>query len=296
MNTLENTYAAKVNDEDINLLLKSTTDINKNLEDVLYLLKLNKFPIIDKLLRLVEEKKIRLINNPELAHTTVRWVATDKGEVLVNVTPFVKQKRGLEESYNIPSNELYSLIIGGAVFYYSKELCKDRQFIKDCTEVYLELIAKIFMRSGQGYFKGGNETGMFHYIMLKYFLSKNKTGIYDVDSYAERQSNIDPTDYNVLKDKYSEEDYIDFETLLTNILQNEFPFMKKMNSYALLYTTTQMFGESNAYMIDNIETIGALMTDHVIGNRASLYGRYSSLKGVFKSPMYNNILNVIKTS
>ena len=78
------------------------------------------------------------------------------------------------------------------------------------------------------------------------------------------------------------------------ILQKEFPFITKMNPTMIVHTLSIMYGASNTFLLDNIETIGALMTDNVIGNRLTLNAPYGALSGLFKSKMYNNIISILK--
>ena len=111
MNDLKNTYVyTNLSHEDIDILRESSVDdINDGLADTLYLMKLNKLPLASVLVDLVQKGKIRFINNEKLIHATVRWVY-DKNCVLINVAPFVKRKRGIEDAYSIAVNELYSLL------------------------------------------------------------------------------------------------------------------------------------------------------------------------------------------
>lgn len=295
MNNLSNTYIAKnITTEDIDILKKSKEDINDGIADVLHLLRLNKLPIIDKLAKLVESKKIKLIVDERLKHANVRWVY-DNGVVLVNVTPSAKQKRGLEASWSIPSNELYSYILGGAVFLYSEKLNRDRTYLKDISMIYMEIMGKIFNKATSGYFKGNNELSMFHYIMLRHLFANNKTAIMNPESFCANLANIDSTDLSVLKKKYDDKEYTNLEDVIDNILKEEFSFMEKLNPTGLIHTMSIMVGATNGYMLENIDTIGALMCDNVMGNRLSLYAKHPSLKGLFKSTMYNNVIEVLKS-
>ena len=47
-------------------------------------------------------------------------------------------------------------------------------------------------------------------------------------------------------------------------------------------------------MLENIDTIGAIMADCVLGGRPNVFSRYANLKGVFKSTDYNNILSILR--
>lgn len=294
MNDLTNTYVYReLSHEDIDILRKSTDDINDKIQDLLHLLKLNKLPIIDKLLKLVHSGEIRLVYDERLLHATVKWVY-DKGIVLVNVTPSAKRKKGLEEAYNIPSNELYSYIIGAAVFYYSNQLCKDRSYVRDCLNIYMDIIGRVFTKNSGGHFSGPEQTSRFHYILGKYLLLHNKTAISNINAFVALQSGISNKAINILEAKYKDKDYENFETLIENVIKQEFPFMDKVVPMSLIHTLSTMIGASNSYMLENIDTIGAIMVDHVMGNRATLFSRYPAFKGMFKSTMYNNVVDVLK--
>ena len=296
MNNLQNTYIAKdVTTVDIDILIRSKDDINDGVLHILYLLKLNKLPLIDKLSKLVERKKIKLVVNEELKHANVRWVY-DKGVVFVNVTKSAKVMRGVSEDkkWNIPSNELYSYILGAAVFLYSKKLNKDRTYLKSICDVYMELMGKIFSKASGGFFKGNNELSMFNYIMLRHLFENNNTAVINIDAYCEKISNIEASDLKVIQNKYDKKYYKDLKDVVNNILKAEFSFMDKLNITGLLHTLTMMIGPENAFMLENIDTIGALICDNVMGNRLSLYAKYPTLKSLFKSTQYNNILEVLK--
>lgn len=299
MNNLENTYVyQEMSNEDIKILkASSVSNINKGIEDLLYLLQLNKLPLADKLVKLVNTGKIRLIYNEQLQHATVKWVY-DKGVVLVNVTPHAKRKRGLEESYNIPSNELYSLLIGAAIFYYSDKFNKDRQYIKDCLKGYMEMMGKAITKNTGGHFSGPSETSKFHFLMGYYLLSHNKTSIMDNEAFAANIAGIEDKDLRALKSKYGDfdwnRDYNHFEDLVTNVLREEFKWMAKLQPAAFIHTISQMYGASNTYMIENMDTIGCIMADHIVGGRPSLFSRYPNLRSIFKSSSYNNIITILR--
>lgn len=297
MNTLSNTYVVeKVNDEDIKILSSNIKDINNGVEQILQLMKMNKMPLIDKLVRLVDKKKIRLINDERLEHATVRWLYSPKSDsVLVNVSPSTTKKRGLDNTYNIPSNELYSYLIGAAVFYYSNKLNRDRTYLKDCLNVYVEMIAKIFIKATQGHFKNTTDTSIFHFLMIKYLLSHNNTAISNIDGFGANFCSLSEADINVLNSKYKIGDFSDLETFITNVLSKEFVFMEGISANSIIHATSVMIGVNNTYALESIETIGTIITDHIIGNRPSLYGRYGTIKGLVKSNMYQNILEILKS-
>lgn len=296
MNDLKNTTVYKdFTHEDIDMLEQSVTNINAGVEDLLYLLKLNKLPLAEKLVKLVESKKIRLVFDEELSHATVKWVV-HKGMVFVNATPHTKRKRGLDEAYNIPSNELYSLIAGAAVFLYSEKFNRDRNYIKDCLNGYMEMMGKAITRCTSGHFSGTSETTRFYYLIGKYLLKHNNTAITNIDAFASNISGVDERDVMALNHKYEDSDFEDINKFISNVLVEEFSWMEKLKPAALLQTLSVMYGACNTYMLENMDCIGAIIADHIVGARPNLFSRYSNLKSIFKSTAYNNILEILKNT
>ena len=295
MNTLKNTYVyTDMSHEDIDILKNSSVDdINDGLADSLYLMKLNKLPMADKLVKLVDNKKIRFVNNDKLVHGTVRWVY-DKGCVLINAAPFVKRKRGIEDMYSIALNELYSLILGGSIFLYSDKFNRNRDYIKSCTDGYTNLIGKAFTKACSGHFKDTNEVNKFYFLMIVYLLNHNDTVVNNPFNYAATNSGLDESAIEVLKKKYNLDLFKDLETFCEKVLKEEFRWASKLQPGALIHSISTMYGASNTYMLENIDTIGAIMADCVMGGKPNIFSRYANLKSVFRSTAYNNILSILR--
>lgn len=293
MNDLSNTYVyQELSHEDIDILKKaSVDDINDGISDLLYLIELNKLPMSKKLVEYVKSGKIRFVYSEKLTHATVRWV-NDGGIVLVNASPNAKKKRGLEENYNIASNELYSLMLGATIFLKSDTFNRNRAYLKDVALGYMDLIGKAVAKSTGGHFSSPTETSKFHFIMTKYLFSKNKTAVSDIDGFVANLARTDERDVLILSKKYSDSDYDNLETVC-EMLKKEFSWMNKLQPAGLIHTIATLFGASNTYMVESIDTIGCIIADHVIGGRPSLYSRYPNLRGIFKSTAYNNILAVV---
>lgn len=295
MNTLKNTYVyTDMTHEDIDILKQSSVaNINDGLADTLYLMKLNKLPMADKLVKLVEKNKIRFIKDDSLTHATVKWVY-DKGSVLVNATPHVKRKRGIEDMYSIPVNELYSLTLSGSIFLYSDKFNKNRDYLKSCIEAYCNLFGKAFTKACSGHFRDTNEINKFYFLSIIYLLNHNDTVIRDIVNYSATNSGVDESVSAVLKKKYDLSSFKNLETFCENVLKEEFRWADKLQPGALVHAISTMYGASNTYMLENIDTIGAIMADCVLGGRPNVFSRYANLKGVFKSTNYNNILSILR--
>ena len=295
MNTLKNTYVyTDMSHEDIDILKQSSVDnINDGLADTLYLMKLNKLPMADKLVKLVSSGKIRFINNDKLTHATVKWVY-DKGYVLINAAPYVKRKRGVEDMYSIALNELYSLILSGTVFLYSNTFNKNRDYIKSCTEAYCNLMGKAFTKACTGHFRDTNEVNKFYFLMTIYLLNHNDTIVRDVISYASANSGLDESVANMLQKKYNLKLFDNLETFCNDVLKEEFRWADKLQPGALIHAISTLYGASNTYMLENIDTVGAIMADCVMGGKPNVFSRYANLKGIFKSTSYNNIISILR--
>ena len=296
MNDLKNTYVyTELTNEDVEMLRKSKVDINKGLEESLYALKLNKPPLVEKLLKLVSSKKIRFVNDERLKHASVKWVV-DKNMCLVNITPYVTKRKGIDTGYNIALNELYSLLLGAAVFLYSDKLNKDRGHIKNCLTLYMELIGKVIARTTKGHFNTPLESNKFHFIMCKYLLTHNKTGVSDIDTVAANISEISEKDLMSIKKRYNDKNWNKLDDLLSNVIIPEFPFMEGLKGVSLVHTISTLLGPSNVYMLENIDTITTIMVDHVMGGKPSLFTRYSGIRGTVKSNSYNIVIEILRES
>lgn len=293
---LDNTYVAGINNEDIKILTSSVKDINKDIDNLLLLLESNRLPIVKELTKMVKNKTFRLIFDERLAHATVRWVKQGS-TVFINVTPKAKLKKGMDNEYIISTSNLYSFLIGAAVVYFTDKLNYNREYLNDVANCYIELMAKVFMKGGKGYFKSNTEAATFHYIMLYYLFKNNKTVVSNIAGYAKKIAELPEDEFNILNKKYDLDKICDagFDSVFNGVLVNEFSFMKKLNPTMLLHTMAVMYGPYNTYLLDNIETIGCLMVDNVMGNRLSLNAEHGAFQGVFKSHMYNNIIEVIKS-
>ena len=295
---LENSLIAKRNDKDINLLLESTNNINNYMDSLIAILVMKHLPLINNIDEAIKDEKIILIYEDELKNAKVRFVE-EKGIVYINVTPFAKKKEltGGKLEYNASTNELYSLLIGAYVTLNHNTLTNDREYVSDMVDIYLEVIPKVFVKGGQGYFDSVSAISKLHFLLAYFLLSKNNTTIRFIEEYAVKKSKIRSEDLDVLKEKYdlenlAREDYT-FNELLENILKEEFSFLNKFNTGAILYNMSLLYGASNTYMIDTMSTLATIAVDYIQGNRAQLNVKYGALKGIIKSNIYNNIISVL---
>ena len=164
-------------------------------------------------------------------------------------------------------------------------------------DIYLEVIPKVFVKGGQGYFDSVSAISKLHFLLAYFLLSKNNTTIRFIEEYAVKKSKIRSEDLDVLKEKYdlenlAREDYT-FNELLENILKEEFSFLNKFNTGAILYNMSLLYGASNTYMIDTMSTLATIAVDYIQGNRPQLNVKYGALKGIIKSNIYNNIISVL---
>lgn len=295
---LENSLIAKRNDKDINLLLESTNNINNYMESLIAILVMKHLPLINNIDEAIKDEKIILIYEDDLKNAKVRFVE-EKGVVYINVTPFTKKKEltGGKLEYNASTNELYSLLIGAYVTLNHNTLTNDREYVSDMVDIYLEVIPKVFVKGGQGYFDSVSAISKLHFLLAYFLLSKNNTTIRFIEEYAVKKSKIRSEDLDVLKEKYdlenlAREDYT-FNELLENILKEEFSFLNKFNTGAILYNMSLLYGASNTYMIDTMSTLATIAVDYIQGNRPQLNVKYGALKGIIKSNIYNNIISVL---
>ena len=295
---LENSIVAKRNDKDIMILLDSTNNINEYLESNIAILIMKHLPLMSNIDASIKGNKIILIYEEELMNTKARY-AKNNNVVFVNVTPFTKRKElsGGKLEYNINTNELYSLIIGAYVTLKHDELVKDREYISDMLDIYLETMPKIFVRGGQGHFETLSAVSKLHFLLSYFLLSKNNTIINFKEEYSAKKAKIRPEDLDTLKEKYdleemSNEDYT-FEDLLEKVLKEEFLFLNKFNIGSILHNIILLYGSANSFMIDTISTLGTIAVDYIQGNRPQLNVKYGALKGIIKSNYYNNIISII---
>ena len=131
------TYFKLTNGDEVTELLKGT-DIGKELEAPLHLVKLNKYPIVNIVLKHIEKGDIVLMYNEKSVRSFVRFVKDDsKSKVYVNLSPFTTSKN---DTYNIDSVRLYSLLLGAMVTLYHDRLVKDREYLAKNIDIYLTLM------------------------------------------------------------------------------------------------------------------------------------------------------------
>lgn len=295
---LENSLVAIRNDKDINLLLESTNNINNYMDSIIAILVMKHLPLMNDIDKVIKDDKIVLIYEDALKTAKVRFVR-ENNVAYINVTPFVKKKElaGGKIEYTATTNELYSLLMGAYVTLNHDKLVNDREYISDMISIYLETIPKVFVKGGQGYFDSVSSVTKLHFLLTYFLLSKNKTTIRFPEEFAAKVSKIRPEDLDVLKEKYNldnmTDDDVTFNELLENILKEEFSFLKKFNTGAVLYNMSLLYGASNTYMIDTMSTLATIAVDYIQGNRPQLNVKYGALKGIIKSNIYNNIISVL---
>ena len=125
-------------------------------------------------------------------------------------------------------------------------------------------------------------------------MNHNDTVIRDIVNYSATNSGVDESVSAVLKKKYDISSFKNLETFCENVLKEEFRWADKLQPGALVHAISTMYGASNTYMLENIDTIGAIMADCVLGGRPNVFSRYTNLEGVFKSTDYNNILCILR--
>lgn len=282
--------------KDIDLFLsKKNNVINKNIGDLLYLLELNNSPMTKILIDSVKKNKLILIYDEELVNSSIRYFPNGSS-VLINVSKFAKLKKlpGGEVKFVLSQDQLYALLIGGYVTLNHDTLVYNRDYLNDVAMLYLELIPKIFTKGGD-FFVTEEKISKFHFLMLFFYFSVNKTVVRNPEGYASRISEIRQEDLNFLKASYplDKVQNMNFEQFHTTIIQEEFKFAKELNLQMLIYNATLIYGADNISLIDNMSVIGTIMVDCIIGNRPTLNASNSVFKNLVKSSMYNNILSVL---
>ena len=130
--------------------------------------------------------------------------------------------------------------------------------------------------------------------MTVYLLNHNNTIVKDIVSYASANSGLDESVASMLKKKYDMKLFDNLEIFCNDVLKEEFRWADKLQPGALVHAISTMYGASNTYMLENIDTIGAIMADCVMGGKPNIFSRYANLKGVFKSTSYNNIISILR--
>lgn len=281
--------------------LKAFTDImkanviNGDIADLLHLMELNDAPLTRRCLDAIKSKKLLLVYSEDLKNTSIRYYP-DKDKVYINASKYGKQKRETAGvmKYVIPQDQLYSLLLGGYLLLEHDKLTYNRDYLTDVSNLYLELIPKIFTKGGN-FFSDTDKVSKFHFILLYNLFSNNKTIISNPRGFCTRITEIKEEDVNYIDTLYHLDKIANynFEELLTNVIQKEFKFTEKLNMSTLIYNATLVYGAENLTLLDRIEAVGLIMIDCVIGNRPSLNVTNSVYKNLVKSSMYNNILIVL---
>ena len=265
--------------------------INTFIEKTLVLLELNRLPNIKLALDLVNTDKIRLVYDESIKFANARYVM-EKNILYVNATPFCKRKDSIGEvEYIMDSKELYSLLMGALVVYYNDILVKNRDYVNDCITLYINMLPSIFVKGGKGHFASQYDAYKFHFLVIIYLLSNNKTAVTQIRDYAIKTSKVSREIADVLDEKYDLDNFDNyyFGDFLDNVLKQEFPFMTKFTLDSVLYNAALMYGPANVYFIDVISVMGTIIIDYTQGNKPHLNLKYAALKDLVKSNMYNNI-------
>ena len=189
------------------------------------------------------------------------------------------------------SKELYSLLMGALVVYYNDILVKNRDYVNDCITLYINMLPSIFVKGGKGHFASQYDAYKFHFLVIIYLLSNNKTAVTQIRDYAIKTSKVSREIADVLDEKYDLDNFDNyyFGDFLDNVLKQEFPFMTKFTLDSVLYNAALMYGPANVYFIDVISVMGTIIIDYTQGNKPHLNLKYAALKDLVKSNMYNNI-------
>lgn len=270
--------------------------INKDIGDLLYLLELNNSPMVKKCIDHIKNNKLILVYDENFLNSSIRFILHGD-KVLINCTKFAKLKKqsGDKRKFVINSDHLYSLIIEGlTTLYHDKILVYNRDYLNDAANLYMEIIPRIFTKGGN-FFSNTDKVKKFHFLMLLFLFSRNKTVVSNPEGYVTRITEIREEDVKYLKTLYDFEKIKDmnFEEFLNEVLKNEFKFIQEMNLNMIIYNSTLVFGAENISIIDNLTIMSQIMTDCIIGNRPSLNATNSIFKNLVKSTMYNNILSVL---
>ena len=294
--TIKESIVSNMINKDKELFLsKKDKVINNNIGDLLYLLELNNSPLTKTLIKAVKGNKLVLIYDEELVNSAIRFYP-EGSKVFINVSKFAKIKResGGGVKFVVSQDQLYSLLIGGYVVLNHNTLVYNRDYLNDVANLYIELIPKIFTKGGN-FFASEEKISKFHFLMLFFYYSVNKTVVANPEGYARRLSEIRDEDLNYLKTVFDLEKIknMNFDQFLTNVLKKEFKFAEELNLSMLLYNATLIYGADNISLIDNMSTIGTIIVDCIIGNRPTLNASNSVFKNLVKSSMYNNILSIL---
>ena len=270
--------------------------INKDINDLLYLLELNNSPMIKICIDHVKRNKLILVYNEDFLNSSIRFI-TKNDSVIINCTKFAKIKKQSadKKKYVINSDHLYALLIEGlATLYHDNVLSYNRDYLNDAASLYMEVIPRIFTKGGN-FFSNTDKVKKFHFLMLFFLFSHNKTIVSNPEGYSTRITEIREDDVKYLKTLYDFEKIknMDFEEFLNEVLKNEFKFIQEMNLNMIIYNATLVFGAENISILDNLSILSQIMCDCIIGNRPTLNASNSIYKNLVKSTMYNNILSVL---
>lgn len=290
------TYFKLTNGDEVTELLKGT-DIGKELEAPLHLVKLNKYPIVNIVLKHIEKGDIVLMYNEKSVRSFVRFVKDDsKSKVYVNLSPFTTSKN---DTYNIDSVRLYSLLLGAMVTLYHDRLVKDREYLAKNVDIYLTLMTQIIARREKFFNTAKNESFKYHFIMTLFYLYKNTTPVSDLVSYAIKLSEITKEDADVIMELYGEyldpknKDKLTYEILLEEVLKKEFKFLKKeFNVEAVITLISMTCGGFMCYMIEEMSVIGTLMMNYVVKSSKTLLDK-GVYQGLVKSKDYGRLLDAL---
>lgn len=270
--------------------------INKDISDLLYLIELNNSPMVKKCIEHIKNNKMLLVYNEDFLNSSIRFILKED-KVIINCTKFAKLKKqsGDGRKFVINSDHLYSLLIEGlATLYHDKVLSYNRDYLNDAASLYMEIIPRVFTKGGN-FFANTDKVKKFHFLMLFFLFSKNKTIVANPEGYVARLTEIREDEIKYLKTLYDFDKVknMDFEEFLNEVLKNEFKFMSEMNLNMVIYNASLVFGAENMSIIDNLTILAQVMCDCIIGNRPTLNASNSIFKNLVKSSMYNNILSVI---
>lgn len=275
--------------------LMKTHVINDDIKDLLHLLELNNAPLSAKCLEHVKKNKLQLVYSDDLLNTSVRFHKVGE-KVYINVSKFTKVKKesGNRMRYVIPMDQLYSLLLCGISVLYEDILNYNREYLRDVCDIYMEIVPKIFTKGGN-FFADTDKVARFHFLLIYFLFSHNKTVISNVEAFAKNQSEIKEDDVKMLAVTHDLEKIpsMDFDTFLEKVLKEEFKFLKDFNPAMVIYNASLIFGAENVTLLDTIHVTGTVIMDCVTGNRPSLNVGYSIFKNLVKSNMYNNMISIL---
>nr|DAS07509.1 MAG TPA: hypothetical protein [Caudoviricetes sp.] len=277
--------------------ISSSTICNDSLGNLPILIKESRYPLGDKVIKYMEDKKIILLyNERKNEYSDIRFIVR-KDKVYVNISNDTKIREEIDKDiFHIQIDIAYAYLIGALTkLKFLEFLSFDRDILADCTNVYTEFMRRSIIR--QNHISSDTSRNKMDFILIFYIMCNTPRKIVtNILNYAQKMSNITEEDFKMLQIKYNNFNKVDM-TLneMWYILQKEYIFLREVDEDNLKYQVIFNYGAANIDLISDLSIIACIIVDFCIHNKATLnVTKNNYIKDSIKSTMYNNILTKLR--